>query len=89
MGLRKKEIMELISTLGFKPLKENKNFYYKNYRKHKDHLLKVNFEKDNIEYGPKVQTGDLTTCHFLNSENFVVLECVDQASVGNVSEGEN
>ena len=78
MRLKKTEIKELITLLGFKPQAGTKDIYYKNYPKLKDYVLKVNFEKENIEYGSKIKLGDLTTSNFENSENFVVLECVDR-----------
>ena len=78
MKLKKTEIIELITLLGFKPQEGEKDVYYKNYPKHKDYIVKVDFEKEAIEYGIKIKLGDLTTCHFENSENFVVLECVDR-----------
>jgi type I restriction enzyme M protein len=78
MKLRKTEIKELITLLGFKKQVGEKDIYYKTYTKHKDYILKVNFEKENIEYGTKIKLGDLTTSNFENSENFVVLECVDR-----------
>lgn len=78
MKLKKTQIKELITLLGFKPQDGDKDVYYKNYPKHKSYVLKVNFEKENIEYGSKIKLGDLTTCNFENSENFIVLECVDR-----------
>ena len=78
MKLKKTEIKDLITLLGFKQQGGEKDIYYKTYKKHKDYILKVNFEKENIEYGTKIKLGDLTTSNFENSENFVVLECVDR-----------
>jgi type I restriction enzyme M protein len=78
MKLKKTEIKELITQLGFKAQAGEKDIYYKTYKKHKDYILKVNFEKENIEYGTKIKLGDLTTSNFENSENFVVLECVNR-----------
>lgn len=78
MKINKKVILGLITLLGFKPQEDEKNIYYKNYPKHNDYVLKVNFEQEKIEYGTKIKLGDLTTSNFENSENFVVLECVDR-----------
>lgn len=78
MKLKKTEIKDLITFLGFKQQEGEKDIYYKTYKKHKDYILKVNFEKENIEYGTKIKLGDLTTSNFENSENFVVLECVNR-----------
>jgi len=78
MIIKKTDIEQLITLLGFKPQEYKKNIYYKNYPKHNDYVLKVNFEQQKIEYGTKIKLGDLTTSNFENGENFVVLECVDR-----------
>jgi len=78
MKLKETEIKELITLLGFKQQEGEKDIYYKTYRKHNDYIVKVDFEKENIEYGTKIKLGDLSTSNFENSENFVVLECVDR-----------
>jgi len=78
MKIKKAEIKELIELLGFKPQEGDKDIYYKNYPTHDDYVLKINFKEESIEYGTKIKLGDLTTSNFENSENFVVLECVDR-----------
>ncbi|MDT7833281.1 restriction endonuclease subunit S [Flavobacteriaceae bacterium S356] len=78
MKIKKTEIKELIQIIGFKPQDGEKDIYYKNYPKHKDYILKIDFENEKIEYGSKIKLGDLTTSNFEHSENFVVLECVDR-----------
>ena len=78
MKFKKQDIEELIALLGFKPQKGKKDIYYKNYPKHNDYVLKVNFGQEKIEYGTKIKLGDQTTSNFENGENFVVLECVDR-----------
>lgn len=78
MRIQKKDIEQLITLLGFKPQEGGNNIYYKNYPKHNNYVMKVNFEEQKIEYGTKIKLGDLTTSNFENSENFVVLECVDR-----------
>ena len=78
MKIKKTDIKELIRILGFKLQEGDKDIYYKNYPKHNDYVLKINFEQEKIEYGTKIKLGDLTTSNFENSENFVVLECVDK-----------
>jgi type I restriction enzyme M protein len=78
MKLGKKEIKELIAALGFKVQSGSKDVFYKNYPKNNNYVLKVDFEHEKIEYGLSIKLGDLTTSHFANSENFVVLECVDR-----------
>jgi len=78
MKLKNTEIKELISTIGFKPQDGDKDIYFKNYSNHNNYVLKINFEQEKIEYGTKIKIGDLTTSNFENSENFVVLECVNR-----------
>ena len=78
MKIKEADIKELIGLLGFKPQETDKDIYYKSYSQHNDYVLKINFEKEKIEYGTKIKLGDLTTSNFENSENFVVLECVDR-----------
>ncbi len=78
MKIKKTEIQKLIILLGFKQQGGSANIYYKNYPQHQNYIIKINFEQEKIEYGLKVDVGDLTTSNFENSENFVVLECVDR-----------
>ncbi|QSO49188.1 restriction endonuclease subunit M [Alicyclobacillus mengziensis] len=72
------EIVELIKVLGFRAVDGASNIYYKNYSRHHDYVIKVDVDKEKIEYGSKIILGDHTTSNFENSENFVVLECVDR-----------
>ncbi|MDX6189307.1 N-6 DNA methylase [Flavobacterium sp. Fl-318] len=78
MKLKISEIKEIITFLGFKQQEGEKNIFYKAHKNHKDYIIKVDFDKENIDYGTKIKLGDLTTSNFENSENFVVLECVDR-----------
>lgn len=78
MKLNKENIKALIAQLAFKPQEGNKDVFYKTYQNHNGYIIKVNFEKEAIEYGTKIKLGDLTTSNFESSENFVVLECVDR-----------
>lgn len=80
MNLTYKEIKELLKTLDYKEIKENKNLWFKKYE---DYTIVVDFEKEKILYqdknsNKKIELGDETTSNFENSENFVVLECVDR-----------
>ena len=70
--------MEIINFLGFKMVEGVSDIFYKNYPRHNDYVIKVDIAKEKIEYGSKIKLGDLTTSNFENSENFVVLECVDR-----------
>ncbi len=78
MEIKKSDIKELIKLLGFKPQEGDKDIYYKNYPRHKNYVLKVDFEQEKIDYGTTIKLGDLTTSNFENSENFVVLEGVNR-----------
>lgn len=78
MKLNEIEINELIAAIGFKPLEGKDGIYYKKYSDHDDYTIKINFNYEKIEYGLKISLGDQTTSNFENSENFVVLECVDK-----------
>lgn len=80
MNLTPKEIKELLKTLGYQEIKENNNLWLKQYN---DYTIGVDFEKEKILYQDKnsiekIELGDETTSNFENSENFVVLECVDR-----------
>lgn len=80
MNLTHKEIKELLKTIGYQEIKENNNLWLKQYN---DYTIGVDFEKEKILYQDKnsiekIELGDETTSNFENSENFVVLECVDR-----------
>lgn len=78
MKLKTIAIKSLIKALGFISQEGDKEVFYKNYPRHKNYFIKVNFETEKIEYSTEITLGDLTTSNFANSENFVVLECVDR-----------
>lgn len=81
MKLSKKEIKKLVDKLGFIPLDGTQDVYYKSYKEHNEYTIKVNFDTEKIEYGDEIQVEDNTTSNFENSENFVVLECVNRLLV--------
>lgn len=78
MKLQTPEIKTLITTLGYQPQDGEKNIFWKSYTLHHGYIIKVNFDTQKIEYGSDIQLGDLTTSNFENSENFVVLECINR-----------
>lgn len=78
MKINKVEIEKLIDLIGFKAQEGEEKIYNKNYPKHSDYVIKVDSEKEKIDYGTKIKSGDKTTSNFVNSENFIVLECVDR-----------
>lgn len=75
--MSEEKIKELLTFLGFKPIDDGVIFC-KKYTKHKQYEIKINFNNQKIEYGKLIKLGDKTTSNFENSENFVVLECVDR-----------
>ncbi len=85
MKISKDSIKELIAIMGYIPEDGTDNIFYKKYSQHKDYVIRVNFNTSKIEYRESdikpedgIQWGDLTTSNFENSENFVVLECIDR-----------
>ncbi len=78
-------IKNLISLLGYKPENGTNDVYYKKYSNHNSYIIRINFNTQKIEYRSfdieeekGIRWGDSTTSNFENSENFVVLECVDR-----------
>ncbi len=78
MKISKNDIIELLNLLNFKPIEGTTKIFYKTYISHNDYIIKIDIDNEKIEYGTKIKLGDLTTSNFENSENFVVLECVDR-----------
>lgn len=85
MKLTKKDAKELIFAMGFLPEDGSNDIYYKKYKNHDNYIIKVNFNTEKIEYRSNevkeeqgIKWGDLTTSNFENSENFVVLECINR-----------
>ena len=85
MKLLKKDAKELIFAMGFLPEDGSNDIYYKKYKNHDNYIIRVNFNTEKIEYRSNevkeeqgIKWGDLTTSNFENSENFVVLECINR-----------
>lgn len=85
MKITEKNIKNLISVLGFLPEDGADNIYYKQYNTFNNYIIRVNFNTEKIEYRQDniseengIRWGDSTTSNFANSENFVVLECIDR-----------
>ncbi len=68
----------LLTHLGFLPEEDSKGIYYKKYESHSNYIIKVKFDKEEIDYGSKIILGNKTTSNFEASENFVVLECINR-----------
>lgn len=78
-------IKSLINRMGFLPEDGVSNIYFKKYVMHSNYIIRVNFNTSKIEYRDNdvseedgIKCGDLTTSNFENSENFVVLECINR-----------
>ncbi len=72
------ESKDFITALGFCPKNGAKNIYQKVYESHDNYVIAVDFDKNHIDYGKKITAESKTTQNFSQSENFVVLECVDR-----------
>lgn len=78
-------IKSLINRMGFLPEDGVSNIYFKKYVMHSNYIIRGNFNTSKIEYRENdvseedgIKCGDLTTSNFENSENFVVLECINR-----------
>lgn len=76
--MKKSDIKDLISILGFTPKNGTQGVYFKTYRLHNNYEIQINFTDESINYGVGIETGDKSTSNFSNDENIVVLECVDR-----------
>ena len=75
MKISNEQIKELLYKLKYIP-KDGFNDIFE--KKYYEYTISINFEEEKIDYGNKISVGDLTTSNFENSENFVVLECIDR-----------
>ena len=85
MKISIEDIKSLLKAMNYLPEDGVNNIYYKKYTQHNNYIIRVNFNTKKIEYRENdikaedgIQWGDLTTSNFENSENFVVLECIDR-----------
>lgn len=72
------EIKALIKALGFVIEEGSSDKWIKSYPNHNNYKLSVDFDNNEINYGPEITLGDKTTCNFKSPENFVVLECINR-----------
>ena len=70
-----KDIKRHITALGFIPKSGTNDVYRKRYV---DYAIEIDFVKQSINYGTGITAESKTTQNFSQSENFVVLECVDR-----------
>lgn len=85
MKLNSKFIKNLANAIGFKPEDGKEDVYYKIYNHYNNYIIRIDFNNEKIEYRNDqileeegIKWGDKTTSNFVNSENFVVLECVNR-----------
>ena len=69
------QIKHLLTLLSYEKI--SKDVWNKRYEKH-NCTITVNFSDEEILYPEPFKLGDKTTSNFVNSENFVVLECIDR-----------
>ena len=69
---------DLITQLGFTPKEGFSNIVCKQYSKHKDFCIEVDFSSKKILYGNQITCENKSTQNFAQPENWVVLECVDR-----------
>ncbi|HET8859288.1 restriction endonuclease subunit S [Marivirga sp.] len=65
----------LIQILGFIPKENTSGIFHKKYN---GYVIEIDFENSIFNFGSKVKGESKTTQNFSQSENWVVLECVDR-----------
>lgn len=69
---------KLIQTLGFKPKENTTGIFHKKYSCCDNYCLEVDFENEIFIFGEKIIADSKTTQNFSQSENWVILECIDR-----------
>ena len=77
-ALKDDQLKTFARYLGFAPEEGKDDVYRKSYSNHDTYTLRLDFNKQVIDYGSEITRGDLTTSNFSSSENFVVLECINR-----------
>jgi type I restriction enzyme M protein len=67
---------DLVRQLGFISKEKVKGVFTKEYTD--GYVIKIDFEKEIINFGKDIEYDSKTTQNFSQAENFVVLECVDR-----------
>lgn len=77
-------IKRLITAIGYTPQDGKSGIYFKSYQNYDGYCIFVDFNSQKIIYdssenpsGVAIKVWERTTSNFSQSENFVVLECVD------------
>lgn len=85
MKLSNDKIKKIIRKLGYIPEDGVSDIYFKQYTNHENYIIRINFNNEKIEYrnvdvdeDDGIKLGDNSTSNFENSENFVVLECINR-----------
>ena len=73
----KEDYKLLLKVLGFSPKDGAVEVYQKEYKQH-NYSIEVDFSKEKICYGDLIGADCKTTQNFSQTENWVVLECVDR-----------
>jgi type I restriction enzyme M protein len=66
----------LLQVIGFQTKENAKDIFIKKYSD--GYIIEIDFHKEVINYGDKIICESKTTQNFSQSENFVVLECVNR-----------
>lgn len=69
---------KLILSLGFIPKENTIGIFQKKYSNVDNYTIEIDFEKEIINFGNKIKGESKTTQNFSQTENWVVLECVDR-----------
>lgn len=84
MQFREDAVKRLITAIGYAPQNGKNGVYLKSYQNHDGYCIFVDFNSQKIIYdsdenpsGISIKVWERTTSNFSQSENFVVLECVD------------
>ncbi|GHV39500.1 restriction endonuclease [Bacteroidia bacterium] len=72
------QIKDIISNLGFNPKEGTSGIFEKKYPTCDNYAIEVDIQNECIIYGDKIICENKTTQNFSQSENFVVLECVNR-----------
>lgn len=71
-------IKDIISSLGFNPKEGTNGIFEKKYPICDNYAIEVDIQNECIIYGNKIICENKTTQNFYQTENFVVLECVNR-----------
>lgn len=80
---KKEYLRKLIKILGFNMLNGTEEVWEKSYKNHDNYIIRIDFNKGLIIYETdekekNIIVSNKTTSNLSQSENFVVLECVDR-----------